>query len=373
MSTDPTHARRIKVWDGAIRVFHWALVSAVAVGFITGYVSPEWWMGSHIWAGYATVVLIVFRLVWGIFGSEYARIETFVFSPKEVLLHIREIISMRPTHYVGHNPSGAMMIFALLFVLAGITLSGLIALGGEENQGPLAGVASFAIGDVARGAHNILVYTLMIMIIAHIGGVLMEIKITGEDLVRSMITGYKDLPENMAPPPLRKCRPGAAVVTMGAFVIVVGSVLWVFSTMPPSGLRDLAANETYETNCADCHQSYHPSLLPAASWTKMMQELDDHFGEDATLDDADTIEITAYLSTHASEAWDTEAANRLRTVDAKAPYQITATPYWIRKHSEISKDVFKRKAIGQPGHCAACHQDDKIGRFDDQMIKIPPE
>lgn len=55
----------VRVWDLPIRLFHWVLVVAVAIATLTGYVSPEWWMGVHLWAGYVIVLLLVFRLVWG--------------------------------------------------------------------------------------------------------------------------------------------------------------------------------------------------------------------------------------------------------------------------------------------------------------------
>ncbi|MDH5773185.1 MAG: cytochrome b/b6 domain-containing protein, partial [Rhodospirillaceae bacterium] len=112
-------SRIVKVWDIPTRAFHWSLVAMVFIGLITGYIAPEWWMGLHIWAGYITVTLLVFRLVWGVFGSEYARLETFTFSPVHIFSHMKEIITLRPVrHYIGHNPSGAVMIFALLVVLS---------------------------------------------------------------------------------------------------------------------------------------------------------------------------------------------------------------------------------------------------------------
>lgn len=55
----------VKVWDVPTRVFHWLLVALVALGTVTGFLSPEWWMDIHIWLGYGIVVLVVFRLVWG--------------------------------------------------------------------------------------------------------------------------------------------------------------------------------------------------------------------------------------------------------------------------------------------------------------------
>jgi len=362
---------KIKVWDLPTRIFHWSLVALVILGLVTGFISPEWWMGVHVWAGYGTVLLVVFRLVWGIFGSEFSRIETFAFTPSEVLAHLRELIFLRPLHFIGHNPAGAMMIFALIFFLSGITISGLLVLGGEENQGPLAGAANYQVGDMAGTIHSALVFILMGLIVLHVIGVILEIRLTGENLVKSMIDGHKILPAGQKAPETRPSRPLAASAFLLAFAILAGSVLWAFSTMPPSGIREMTANEDFNTECGDCHEVYHPSLLPKASWTKLMAGLEDHFGEDASLDQETAINITAHLITYAAEAWDTEASNRFSIVSQAAPYQISATPYWVRKHDEVGEDVFKRKGIGNKSRCAACHRDADSGHFDDQMIKIP--
>ena len=70
--------RLLRVWDLPTRLFHWSLVSCVATALITGYITPEWWMGLHLAAGYAIVALLVFRLVWAFFGSQYSRLVSMV-------------------------------------------------------------------------------------------------------------------------------------------------------------------------------------------------------------------------------------------------------------------------------------------------------
>lgn len=362
---------QVKVWDLPTRLFHWSLVALVVVGLITGFLAPEWWMGVHLWAGYGTVLLVIFRLVWGIFGSEYSRLETFTFTPKEVIAHIREVFFLRPTHYIGHNPAGALMIFALIFILVGITLSGLLVLGGEENQGPLAGAVNYQVSALASPIHAILTITLMVLVVLHVFGVFTEMRLSGSNLIKSMIDGYKQVPDNIAAPTNRNARPLAAITAMIAFALIAGTLLWVFSTMPPSGLSKMADNKVFQSECSDCHEIYHPSLLPHASWTTLMANLDNHFGEDASLPSKKAIAITAFLANHAAEKWDTEASNRFRTVSPDAPYQISASPYWVRKHEDVTDDVFKRKGVGGKSHCKSCHQDAGTGRFDDQSIKIP--
>lgn len=366
--------RLVKVWDLPTRLFHWTLVAMVLIAYLTGYIFPENTMGIHLWAGYITVVLLVFRLTWGLFGSEYSRLETFTFSPVHILEHMKELATLRPVkHYIGHNPTGSIMVFGLLFVLATISLSGLMVLGGEENQGPLAGAATYAVGSVAKAIHSGFVVLLLVMVVLHIGGVYVEIKITGENLVKAMISGLKKVPAGTPELTHRQAKPFAAIIVMGAFVTLAGSMLWAFSTLPPSGLLALPANDTYESECGDCHQPFHPSLLSSDSWKLMLADLNSHFGENASLPSDTLVEITAYLTTYGGDKWDTEAANRFRIVDPKAPYQITATPYWIRKHDEVDPATFKLKKVGVKSNCGACHTDHYTGRFDDQKIQIPKE
>jgi len=367
--------RLVKVWDLPTRLFHWTLVAMVLIGYLTGYVFAENTMGIHLWAGYITVILLIFRLTWGLFGSEYSRLETFTFSPKHIFEHMKELATLRPVrHYIGHNPTGSIMVFGLLFVLITITLSGLLILGGEENQGPLAGAASYIVGHWGKIIHSGFVILLLVMIVAHIGGVYVEMKLTGEDLIKSMISGLKKIPANTPALQLRKAKPLAASVVIGAFIVLVGALLWIFSTMPASGLRTLPANATYESECGDCHLPFHPSLLSSDSWRQLMSHLDNHFGEDASLyDTATVVEITAYLTKFSGDKWDTEAANRFRIVDPKAPYQITATPYWIKKHEDVDPKFFKLKKVNVKSNCGGCHTDYYSGKFDDQKIKIPKE
>jgi cytochrome b len=361
----------MRVWDLPTRLFHWVLVVAVAIATLTGYVSPEWWMGVHLWAGYVIVLLLVFRLVWGVFGSEYSRLTSFAHAPRQLGEHLRGLFLLRPPHYLGHNPTGAVMIAALMVVLTGLTVSGLIVLGGEEKQGPLAGVVYYVTGNTAKIVHSTLVDILLVMIAGHIIGAIVESLLMRENLIAAMITGRKRLPVGMTVPRPRRARPIAALCSVGGFAVISGGVLAYLGTLPPTGWRPLTLPVVFTKECGACHWTYHPSLLPASSWRTLMQGLSDHFGEDASLDEEATAEITAFLLTNAAETWDTEAANRFRTVAANDPWRISATPYWVRKHQMIPETVFVRQGIGGKSNCIACHRDADSGRFDDQMIMIP--
>jgi cytochrome b len=364
----------VKVWDLPTRLFHWLLVCLVAVGVVTGFVTPEWWMGVHIWAGYGLVALMAFRLVWGLFGPEYSRVVSFLYPPRDTVEHLRGLLLLRPPHYVGHNPTGALMVFALTGVLIALVATGLLVLGGEEKQGPLSAVISYSVGFAADRVHLWLVLLLLAMIAGHVAGVLIESLLTHDNLVWSMVTGWKTLPPEAPVPTPRAARPGLAVVLL---VILaggaVGTIHWLSRLPPPHSLRTLPPNPTYQAECGACHDALHPSLLPAASWAGLMVSLGEHFGEDASLDGPTTRSLAAWLVDNAAETFDTEAANRFRIVAPDEPYRVSSTPYWVRKHAGIPPEVFARRSVRSQANCQACHRDAESGRFDDQAIAIPEE
>lgn len=366
--------RWVKVWDLPTRAFHWALVLLVAVGVVTGFVAPEWWMGVHVWVGYGLVALMAFRLVWGIFGPEYSRVVSFIYPPRDTLEHMRGLVLLRPPHHVGHNPTGALMVFALTGVLIALVVTGLLVLGGEEKQGPLAGVVGYSVGSLAKPAHLWLTILLLGMVALHIIGVAVESVLTHDNLVRAIVTGWKRLPPTAPVPTPRSARPVRAAAVLVVLALAAGATLhWVSRLPPPPTLRVLPPNAAYQKECGACHYALNPGLLPASSWAALMTSLREHFGDDASLDAATTRSLASWLVSNAAETFDTESANRLRVVTPGDPYRITSAPYWTRKHAGIPPDVFARKSVRSKVNCNACHRDAESGRYDDQAIAIPKE
>ncbi|MFN3076951.1 MAG: cytochrome b/b6 domain-containing protein [Alphaproteobacteria bacterium] len=278
-----------------------------------------------------------------------------------------------PPHYIGHNPAGAMMIFALIAVLVGLVVTGLLVLGGEEKQGLLKGVASYAVGNAAKEVHETLVWLLLAMVCGHLAGVAVESWLTRDNLTRAMITGRKRLPASEPVPQPRRARPVlAAVMTVVLCLVTTVAVVAVRKLASPVP-RPLLMDPLYAEECGACHGPIHPSLLPNASWRAVMETLEDHFGENAVLSRDSDARITAWLEANAAETWDTEAAWRYRNVSTAEPRRITATAYWVRKHEGIEPSVFARKSVGGKANCAACHKDAQSGLFADQSIAIPKE
>jgi len=166
---------RILVWDIPTRIFHWVLVLCFTVAYLTS--ESERWQLWHIVAGYTFGALLLFRLLWGVVGSRYARFGQFVRGPGQVLIYLRSLLSSKPDHYTGHNPAGALAIVGILGL-------GLLTV--------LTGWASFNdYGDWIGELHEGIVNGLVLIIGIHIVGVLVSSLLHRENLVRAMVNGYK--------------------------------------------------------------------------------------------------------------------------------------------------------------------------------------
>ena len=316
--------------------------------------------------------MVVLRIVWGLFGSEFNRIDRLFSALRNLPEHIGGLARLRPKHYLGHNPAGSLMIIALAVVLLSMVATGMTLLGGQEKQGLLAGVVTFATARLIKPVHEWLAYLLMAMILGHLLGVLTEAVLLRVPLVRGMVTGWLPAPADTPRTRWRTARPGLAALGALFAALAIRGLALPLSNLPAHGLPvPVVAGSTFAKECGACHWPFHPSLLPRASWAKIMAKLDEHFGEDATLPDKAKTEIAAYLDANAAETADTEPANVFRRVSDADPMRITKTRFWTRTHDALPGAVFAAATIKSRANCAACHRDALTGRFDDQAIDIP--
>lgn len=184
-----THAD-IDVWDPLLRIFHWGL----ALTFITAYFSGDDYLDVHTVAGYSLLALIVLRIPWGFIGGRHARFADFVRPPREVLAHIKELITGKPSYHEGHNPLAGWVYIVMFLTLIALALSGIALLGIEERAGPLAQMmigVPHSFEDVLEDTHEILANGAVALVVIHLLGVLIGSMTQGENLIRAMITGRK--------------------------------------------------------------------------------------------------------------------------------------------------------------------------------------
>lgn len=164
---------------------------------------------------------------------------------------------------------------------------------------------------------------------------------------------------------------------LASLVLAVGATALVIERAPASdeAIFPMPAGKTYVNECGSCHTAFAPGLLPARSWRRMMAELANHFGEDASLDEPQHLAILKDLESLAADG--PQANMRMRRISAAipanaAPQRIIETGYFKYMHDEVPRHIWQRKKIGTPGNCIACHIRANEGRYGEREVRIPP-
>jgi len=176
----------VKVWDLPLRIFHWLLV----VGFFIAYLTEDDLLTVHVWTGYLVAGLLVFRLIWGFIGNDYARFSNFLCSPAKSIAYLKDLIALKTQRYIGHNPAGAAMIVLLLVSLLATVITGLAVYGADQAAGPLAGIGS-ANEKMWEEVHEFFANFTLVLVVVHVAGVAIESYIHRENLARAMVHGFK--------------------------------------------------------------------------------------------------------------------------------------------------------------------------------------
>ncbi len=185
------------VWDGFVRAFHWSLVLLFTFSAITGKVGGGW-IKWHMYSGYAILVLVLFRLVWGFVGGEFARFTSFVAGPVSAIRFALGLLKAGSQHVISHNPVGGWMVVVLLLLLATQAGFGLISDDEIATTGPLARYVSTEMSLKAMSWHRLLGDVLLALVAVHIAAVLFHVFVKKEGLIRAMLTGNKSLPPALA-------------------------------------------------------------------------------------------------------------------------------------------------------------------------------
>lgn len=228
--------KKVKLWDAPLRIFHWSLVVLVIASFLTG-LSGGGWMDWHGWCGGATAGLIGFRLAWGIVGSTYARFATFIKGPTTIAAYLRG-----EWQGLGHNPLGALSVLGMLVVLSLQVISGLFANDDIAFQGPYNGLVGKETEAWALYLHNRIYWLIAVLVALHLAAIVFYARARGENLVRPMLTGVKEIPL-AAPSPnalhdaagggWRALLIAVAVAALAAWIALGGPVEYLAPPAPP--------------------------------------------------------------------------------------------------------------------------------------------
>jgi len=217
-----------KVWDWPVRVFHWLLVLSVLGAYITHRLGIEYFK-YHLWCGYTTIVLVLFRIVWGIVGTRHARFHHFVRSPAVTVRYGLELLRGVHVPYAGHNPLGALMVIALLASLLVQAATGLVANDEIFNTGPLYGYVSAEYSLELTSLHRQLFYWIVAFIALHVIAVLIHLVFKKENLIRALLTGRKPATQVAAHEEINSSRIALALVIV---IGITGVLVWLVRTAP---------------------------------------------------------------------------------------------------------------------------------------------
>ncbi len=377
--------KALLIWDLPTRLFHWLFAASFAGAWLTA--ESDAWLGVHIGLGYLMLGLIGFRLVWGFAGGHYARFAHFRFSPQQGMQYLTQTLKHQAARHLGHNPAGSQAVYLLLALGLAVGLSGLFVQGGEEQHGAAATLLGYDLGHAIKEVHEVIATLMLLLVFGHIAGVVLESRVHRENLARSMVTGFKQGPEDA--PVSRPYRLIGVLVLLGT----AGFAGWWFQYATAEPLENLAgrphatndtphvafvgkplaANATWREECGSCHLDFHPGLLPARSWQKLFAEQSRHFGDDLGLDAASVQTLLTFALDNEAGKQLSEAAWKIdRSLKPDAtPLRITETPYWVKKHREIADAVWRSPKVLSKANCAACHLDAQAGTFEDAAMRMP--
>lgn len=211
----------VKVWDLPTRIFHWTLVALMIAQWLTAENSNT--MDYHIWGGYAVLTLVLFRLIWGVVGSETVRFTAFVRGPDAALAYVKALLRGETPLYLGHNPMGGWSIVAMLVLLLVQAGTGLFANDDITIEGPLYSWVSKGVSDWLTTIHKLNFNLLLAVIAVHISAVLFYLLVKRENLIHPMLSGRKHLSSGMIDAAPRMVSPWLGL----AVLAVAGLAVWL--------------------------------------------------------------------------------------------------------------------------------------------------
>ena len=201
----------VLVWDFPVRVFHWLLVISFAGAWLTS--ESESQQMIHYAFGYSACAVVLFRIVWGLVGTRYARFTQFIKGPVETIQHIKALLTRHRQSELGHNPAGALVMIALMLFILLIGLTGYWS------------VKEF-LGDFMSEAHEAIASVALWIVIIHIAAAVIMSFLQKENLIKSMVTGKKQgSPEQAIRYPMYVFGVGVAVAWGYSFYLVLSGAL----------------------------------------------------------------------------------------------------------------------------------------------------
>lgn len=213
----------ILLWDLPLRLFHWFLVGL----FVLSWVSAKMqWTDCHLYSGLCLLTLLLFRLLWGFWGSSSAQFARFVRGPHEVWSYLRRHFGRTSMSYqstVGHNPLGGISVLVMLLCLLIQAATGLGANDDIMVEGPLYRYITKELSDQLTSIHHFNFNVLLILVAMHISAIFYYWIVCSDNLIKPMLYGYRRIAVDKIPAQWRT----RGLMWALPLLIVCGLIVWL--------------------------------------------------------------------------------------------------------------------------------------------------
>lgn len=353
-NANPPHTSHTKSYIFPLfnRAFHFILILSFIGAFAFAQFSSTAYL--HALCGLIFFIAVILRIICGFVGTKYSRFCDFNFSG--VIAYLRSIRGEK-LHFISHNPASSWAIIFMLIIGFLLGASGLLLWGANEQMGIFARVY---LGDIG-GIHNIFTYVILAIIIVHICGALIDKFYNKFDSIDSMICGFKKT-QKCESITITRTQKVCCVLSFALVLLLVAYLLYPQNVILKAQITPKFALDSayiaYKNECASCHIGYAPYLLPQESYVKMMANLENHFGDDASFDDSD--EVLGFLLRHSSQNYNNRFSTNLARENSDE-MAISNRAFFKTAHKIVPQELFKSEAIKSKANCNACHKDAEMG------------
>jgi cytochrome b len=228
-------AEKRLVWDLPLRLFHWLFATSIVASYVTAKLGFDW-MQWHFYLGYTAIGLLVFRVLWGIFGPRHARFSSFIHTPSAIWLYFKGMLNPGSVPSVGHNPVGGLMVIVMLLLVAVQAGTGLFTTDAVVWAGPYNPSVSESTASLLSTVHNWNFNFIIAAVCLHVAAILFYALYKKQNLVVPMLHGHKPatlVPEHEAISSSQLFK--ALVVSL----VAAGFVYWLLAHAP------VVADNTY--------------------------------------------------------------------------------------------------------------------------------
>ena len=360
------------IWSLPTRVFHALFALFITIAFLS---AEDEWLNFHAVIGYGVLILVIFRLCWGLIGPKHSLFKDLPLGKKNIKEFFNHIFEEKQK-FLGHNPLASYVMISMLVVAILAVLTGALAFGIQEGKGIFSFLNNsfFKNMKLFKEIHEIFANLFIALIVAHIIGVLIDRLLhKKQETLNSIVSGYKVTDENES----IKLNIYQKMFSLLMFIFFIGFL--AFNLYNPKNILIASKyhpidykiqNELFVKECGSCHTLYPPTLLPKKSWELIMSDLENHFGDDASISDDSNKEILDFLVKNSAENSTMKPSLKfLNSIKNQDIIAMTKTTYWEKTHKEIPKELFEHNEIKSKANCKACHSDIEKGLIEKENIK----